>query len=253
MTKSGVFDIVFYMRNFVAVLLLTGCVASHWGAPPDFGYVIVDAGEYEIATWQKITDSAAPVRIYIEGDGRAFDGHGRPTHDPTPHGRLVRDLAAADMSANVVYMARPCQYVMSSACDVTDWTDGRFSSRIIDSMTSAIQQIARGRPVVLIGYSGGAMISGLIIEQNPDLNVHEWITVAGVLNHADWTGYFGDTPLTNSLNMNKLPRVPARHYVAERDKVVPRALSQRWGGDENLIIVPNATHNKFPDFSIDKI
>jgi len=240
------------MRKIIFAFLLAGCVGTV-SSPDDWQLLHSLAGKYDIAYWTRDTDPAVPVRIYIEGDGHAFDGHGRPTRDPTPRGHMVRDWAAADTSPNVAYLARPCQYVMSPECTTHDWTDGRFAQDIITEMSDAVRWIARGRPVILVGYSGGAMISGLIIEQNPDLNVREWITVAGVLNHADWTEYFGDSPLSGSLNMNTLPRVPARHYVAENDKVVPRALSQRWLGDENLIIVPNATHNKFPDFSIDKI
>jgi len=240
------------MRNIVLALLLAGCVGT--ATPPDDLQVLHSpGGKYDIAYWARDTDPRALVRIYIEGDGHAFDGHGRPTRDPTPRGHLVRDWVAADTSPNVAYLARPCQYVMSPECTTHDWTDARFSQDIITEMSAAVRRIAHGRPVVLVGYSGGAMISGLIIEQNPDLNVREWITVAGVLNHADWTTYFSDSPLSGSLNMNTLPRVSARHYVAENDKVVPRALSQRWIGVENLIVVPNAIHNNFPDFIVDKI
>ncbi len=240
------------MRNIVFAFLLAGC-AGTVTPPDDLLFFRSPSGRYDIAYWARDTDPDAPVRIYIEGDGHAFDGHGMPTRDPTPRGRMVRDWANADAAPNVAYLARPCQYVMSSACTTHDWTDGRFSQDIITEMAAAVRHIARGRPVVLVGYSGGAMISGLIISQNPDLNIREWITVAGVLNHADWTAYFGDAPLSYSLNMNTLPRVSARHYVAENDKVVPRTLSRQWVGAGNLIVVPNATHNKFPDFMIDKI
>lgn len=240
------------MRRIIFVFLLAGCV----GAMPDSPNLDVLSSpnsDYNIAYWAHDTDAAAPVRIYIEGDGHAFDASGRPTGNPTPRGTLVRDLAMRDTSPNVVYMARPCQFVMSPACTVHDWTDGRFSEKNIQVMSDAVRRVARGRPVILIGYSGGAMISGLIIEQNPNLNVREWITIAGVLNHSDWTEYFGDAPLAGSLNLNGLPRVSARHFVASNDSVVPRALSLLWTGGENMIIVPKSTHNKFPNLNIDKI
>ncbi len=238
------------IRLSLLLMLLAGCVGT-WHAPGDFNYVPVTAGDYQIATYQRLTDSVAPVRIYLEGDGNSFNSRGTPTADPTPRSTFVRDLAAYDPSSNVVYMARPCQYIMSTACRQTDWTDGRFSQKIIDSMSTAIKQIAGSRPVILIGYSGGAMISGLVIEKNPDLDVLRWITVAGVLNHSDWTEYFDDAPLSHSLNMNTLPRVSQTHYVARGDKVVPNQLSRKWTGDKNLVYIDNATHNKFPvaDFS----
>ena len=162
-------------------------------------------------------------------------------------------MALQDASPNVAYLARPCQFIMSQSCKTSDWTSGRFSEKIVSEMSDAVRFIAKGRPVVLIGYSGGALMSGLIIENNPDLDVREWITIAGILNHSDWTEELGDSPLSDSMNLNRLPRIPARHYVAEHDFVVPAVLSSKWVGTENIITVPGATHDKFPDFKIDFI
>lgn len=227
------------------VLLLTGCVSS-WDIPSDWTYRVVSANGYNIATYSDISDTASPIHIYIEGDGNSFDAYGRPTSNPTPTGTLVRDLAARDISPNVVYMARPCQFVNSLLCSEKDWTDGRFSAQIVDAMALVITNIAQNRPVVLIGYSGGAMISGLIIHRHPELNVQKWITVAGVLNHSDWTSYFGDVPLIHSLDMNTLPHVRQSHYIALGDRVVPNELSRRWVGAHDLHVLTDATHSHFP-------
>lgn len=210
-------------------------------------------GDYNIAFWSRDTDETSPVHIYIEGDGHAFDQYGHPTSDPTPRGRLVRNMALQDASPNVAYLARPCQFIMSQSCKTSDWTSGRFSEKIVSEMSDAVRFIAHGRPVVLIGYSGGAMMSGLIIANNPDLDVREWITVAGILNHKDWTEELGDSPLSDSMNLDMLPHIPARHYVAERDSVVSKVLSVKWLGAENIITVHGATHDKFPHFKIDFI
>lgn len=139
---------------------------------------------------------------------------------------------------------------MSTQCNKSDWTDGRFSKAVIESIATAIRKIAKKRPVVLIGYSGGAMVTGLVIQNYPDINVQKWITVAGVLNHADWTNYFGDTPLTNSENMTELPHVPQIHYIADKDTVVPNELSRKWVPEHNLVIVPNSTHHRFENFEL---
>ena len=239
-----------FLRIFLILLLLCGCVST-WHAPDDFLFVPVKSGGYEIATWQKITNSTDEIHIYIEGDGRSFDSRGRPNYDPTPRGTFLRNIATSDNAANVVYIARPCQFIMSDSCTKSDWTDGRFSQKIIDSMSGAVKGIANGRPIIFIGYSGGAMISGLIIENTPELNVKNWITIAGVLNHADWTEYFGDTPLSHSLDMDDLPQVKQLHYAAEKDEVVPLELTKKWVGEENVIIIKNATHDAFGDFDID--
>lgn len=236
--------------NILLSLLMAGCAAT-WHAPSDFTYTPISAGKYTLATYQHLSDTTSPIHIYIEGDGNSFNARGVPTSDPTPNGTFVRDMATRDKSPNVVYLARPCQYIMSPACTRSDWTDGRFSADIIDSMTHAIKHLAQNRPIVLIGYSGGAMVSGIIINQNPDMNIAHWITVAGVLNHSDWTAHFGDKPLTKSLNMTALPRVPQTHYIVSGDRVVPNHLSHKWAGAEKLIEITNATHDRIPELHLD--
>lgn len=232
---------------FMFCVYLTGCAAPVHSLPDDFVYVPIQTDEFNIATWQKISDKTGPVRIYIEGDGYAFDAYGRPTQNPTPHGDTVRRMATRDNAPNVVYMARPCQYITQNTCDVSDWTSGRFAPRIVSAMSNAVRNVAGTRPIILIGYSGGAMLSGLIITQNPDLNISQWITVAGVLNHGEWTRYFGDTPLSDSVDMHELPRVPQCHYVAANDSVVPRELSQKWTRG-NMTVVDGTRHNDWGDF-----
>lgn len=235
---------------FIFVALLNACTIHQWTPPLDFGESVIKTQNYDIFTYTRINNDTAPVHIYIEGDGNSFDAYGLPTSDPTPHGTLTRNLAVQDPSPNVVYMARPCQYIMSTQCNKSDWTDGRFSKAVIESIATAIRKIAKKRPVVLIGYSGGAMVTGLVIQNYPDINVQKWITVAGVLNHADWTNYFGDTPLTNSENMTELPHVPQIHYIADKDTVVPNELSRKWVPEHNLVIVPNSTHHRFENFEL---
>jgi len=239
------------MKKIILAFLLCACTIG-WHPRKDFAFISVSTDKFNIVTYQRNTDTHAPVHIYIEGDGHAFNAYGIPTDDPTPRSVLVRDLAMRDTAKNVIYMSRPCQFTMSPACTKTYWTDGRFSPAVINSMSQAIQKVAAGRPIILVGYSGGAMISGLIIKQNPALPVKKWITIAGVLNHSDWTEYFGDTALRKSLNLPHLPKVPALHYVGENDETVPIELSQKWIDDDNkIIIVPHAGHNDFGDLNID--
>lgn len=239
-----------YKKNLFLPFVLIAC-APVWHIPYDFQEVIISSDKYKILTYQKLSDSISPIHIYIEGDGYAFNGAGRPTSNPTPRGTFLRDLSINDDSPNVVYMARPCQYIMSSGCDISDWTSKRFSADKIDNIAYAIKKISQNRPIILIGYSGGAMISGLVIQQNPDLNIKKWITIAGVLNHSDWTSYFGDLPLSGSLNMNKLPNIPQVHYIAENDDVVPKSLSYKWLSEKKVFIIPNATHTNMKKIKID--
>ena len=234
------------------LILLSGCT----GNDTRDEMIIVkptDSKLYSVATIQKITSSTAPVHIYIEGDGRAFNNRGQATYDPTPRSHFMRNMAESDTWPNVVYMARPCQFVMDNKCKASDWTDGRFSKQIVDSMAAAVKKVAASRPVILVGYSGGAMISGLIIQNHNDINVIQWITIAGVLNHSDWTEYFGDTPLSSSMNMNTLPHVSQVHYIAERDKIVPTVLSKKWIGKNKALLVLDANHDTIPIIKLDFI
>ena len=229
---------------------LAACTSVLVG-PYSFTYIPVQTNEFEIATWQNLTNASSPVHIYIEGDGYAFDRHGHPTRNPTPRKHFMQNLAARDEAANVVYIARPCQYIKSQNCDVSDWTDGRFSKEVLDSMYSTVKAVAKNRPIVLIGYSGGAMISGLLIQNYPDLNIEKWVTIAGVLNHADWTEYFNDTPLNKSLNLNKLPQISQKHYIADGDKVVPNELSRKWVKESDIVVVKGAEHDSWRGLKLD--
>ena len=109
-------------------------------------------------------------------------------------------------------------------------------------MAQAVKQLVGNRPVEFYGYSGGALLSGLVIEKYPEIHVKKWITYAGLLNHKSWTEYHKLAPLTSSLDLDMLPSVLQMHYVGEKDRVIPPALSRQWTGGKNLVIVPNATH-----------
>lgn len=97
-----------------ALIFLSGCTAIK--APSDFVYSEIPTDSFIIATWQKTSISPSAYKIYIEGDGHAFNSHGLPTSDPTPKSEIMRELAYGDSSPNVIYLARPCQYIKSASC-----------------------------------------------------------------------------------------------------------------------------------------
>lgn len=234
----------------LAIAVLCACTTLLVG-PFNFTYSPIKTQTFEIATWHKTNNAKDPIHIYIEGDGRAFNSQGQPTDNPTPRDMFLRNLVGQDEHTNIAYIGRPCQFVDDPTCKQSDWTDGRFSANAVDAVAVAIKTVAKGRPIILVGYSGGAMISGLIIQRHPEMNIQKWITIAGVLNHADWTEHFGDQPLSKSLDMCTLPRIKQLHYVAENDTTVPVALSRKWIADErNLVVVPDAKHNLMPGIEI---
>lgn len=239
------------MKKILFCFLLSACVGQNIVVPNDFVRQDIQTQNYEIATWQKINNlKNNTLHIYIEGDGHAFNVYGRPSFDPTPQSTTLRQIAFNDNFDNVVYIARPCQFVMDKKCSVSDWTNGRFSQKIIDSVAFAVKQISKGRDIVLIGYSGGAMVSGLVIEQNKDLSVKQWFTIAGVLDHDKWTQYFGDEKLDASLNLKQLPKIKQTHFVGDRDDVVPYELAKQWANEKDIVLIENATHDNFKNLEI---
>ncbi len=231
----------------VAGLILSGCAVEN--PLTEFRFQTTMANPYVLASWHKINNVGAPIRIYIEGDGHSFDAHGRPTNNPTPKSTFLREISANDPNDNVAYLARPCQYLKTSNCTIYDWTTGRFSPEIINSMDEAItalMQKAGAQQAILIGYSGGAQVAGLVGVRNPT-KIKKIITIAGVLDNAAWTAHFNDTPLNKSLNLKSyqdiFATIPQHHYIGSKDTVVPNQLTFDFVADDSTItVVKNATH-----------
>jgi len=230
---------------FFVLLTFCSCSTLKTKPPADFSYKEVKTDDYVLASWQKIKDPDSLVKIYIEGDGHAYNSNGYPSDDPTPRSSFLRNLAFNDTAENVVYLARPCQYIKNDDDNYIDWTTGRFSLKIVNNMAQAIKQIADGKNVILIGYSGGALLCGIIInEYQQELKVVKWVTIAGLLNHTRWTKHFGYDSLKSSLDLNTIPNIPQTHYIGKKDTVVPYWLTLQCVDENDCVIIENATHNK---------
>lgn len=249
------------MKHLFFFLLFLFCAAcAHRNPLSDFRFQTVTAPPYVLASWHRITEPGQPLKIYIEGDGNAFDADGHPTDNPTPSGEFMRRLAAGDSSPNVAYLGRPCQYLQAGACSQTDWTDGRFSQQVIASMDQSVHTLmkkARTDQVILIGFSGGAQAAGLIAVRHPE-HVKQIITIAGVLDIDAWTTYHQDAPLSASLNLKDsrdiFLKIPQIHYAGARDTVVPPALIRDFVGDAApVVVVPKASHGKGFDSVYDAV
>ena len=238
------FRVVVMLRIFAILLMISGCASIK--APDDYAYKEVKSGDFTLATWQKVSASDQIYKIYIEGDGYAFNEKGKASIDPTPRSTLVRDLAFNDKSPNVIYIARPCQFIKTEACHKKYWTTARFSEEVIDSTAEAIKDIAGNNDIVLVGYSGGAQVAGLVAVTNHKIKVKKIITIAGNLDHEAWTTYHNLPPLSESMNLRRyksFDEIAQIHYVGEKDEVIPTALMKRPISDRiKIIIVPNVTH-----------
>ena len=243
--------------TLAVLLFLMGCATPN--PLKDLRFHPISSSDYTVASWYKITKVGEPLKVYIEGDGHSFDRRGLPTDDPTPEGLFLRQLAVDDTSPNVAYLARPCQYLMSTNCCQKDWTTGRFSEQIVKTMEAsvgALMKKAKAKQVILIGYSGGGMIASLISVRHPN-EIKKLITIAGVLNHKDWTEYHGNAPLVDSIDFDtKDPifrKINQIHYAGKKDNIVPLELSEKWVDAEHLFVVKKASHEKGFDSIYKKI
>lgn len=227
-------------------LLLVGCKGIT--PPPEFRYQEITTRNFKLASWQKIKNPQGVYKIYIEGDGYAFNAHGRASQNPTPRGKLMRELAFGDDSQNVVYLARPCQFVKSEICATRHWTTARFAPEVINATSEAINEIAPDNEVILIGFSGGAQVAGLVAAAKPEIKVKKLITVAGNLNHLAWTQKLQLPPLNESMNLESYSqqyfKIPQIHYVGDEDEVVPLSLTRQFVKNEApIVVVKGASHN----------
>lgn len=168
------------------------------------------------------------LRVYLEGDGRAWITSRQPSLDPTPHEPLLARLAMADPQPSI-YLARPCQYLDSPACAPRYWTDARFSNEVLDSLEQALDQLRqryKNRDFELIGYSGGGTLALLLAARRNDIAQVQ--TLAGNLSPRRWAELLGLDPLYGSLEpldfADRLRELPQRHLSGSEDRVVPASL-----------------------------
>ncbi len=244
------------------ILLLAGCASENFResaqAQAARGGLISEeivAGGISLRTWQRITPPVTRLRVYIEGDGFAWVSRSRPSDDPTPHNPIGLKLAAADPSANVLYMARPCQFIgppLPPACNVHLWTDQRFSSYVIQTMDEALSLVMQRYPqarIELTGYSGGGNIAALLAARRTD--VVSLRTVAGNLDVAYVNALHRVSAMPDAQSAKDvapaLANLPQRHFSGADDDTVPPAVAARFqqatgGRCAQVEVVPGMNH-----------
>ncbi len=228
---------------------ILGCVTPI-KIPNEFSETNIQTDTFQIFSYSKLANSTDFVRVYIEGDGYAFNAHGRPSSDPTPKDSLVRRLAFGDPHQNVIYLARPCQYVKNDPnCKPSIWTNERFSKDVIQAELQAITTLIGNRPIVLIGFSGGAQVAALMSTTSDRLKVRKIITIAGNLDHRRWCESHNLPILKGSLELSYYKdaflAIPQKHFIGELDKVIdPQLLVDFVGNKTSVRWVTNATHHK---------
>jgi hypothetical protein len=241
---------------------LAGCAAIDRDAnadalarPAGLQRMLIKTDPFALTTFARIRDPGQPVTIYIEGDGLAWLSRTEVSLDPTPREALGLALASVDQGANVVYLARPCQFTARAknpTCGTPYWTGKRFAPEVIASMGQAIDQVltqAPGQKINLVGYSGGGAVAVLVAASRKD--VASIRTVAGNLDHAEVNRLNKVSPLSGSLNAvdvaSQVARIPQIHWSGMADRTVPPAIAERFrqaAGSACVTArtVPGATH-----------
>lgn len=261
----------FFIKKIIpgvlCVFLLNACVSSpssRLHKADDVGQFsglekqIVRTSDFSIATYSRLSDSQQDLHIYIEGDGYAWVTPTRVSGDPTPRKPMLLSFAAKDPSANVIYIARPCQYVaqeMNPNCKSYYWTQGRFSDPVIQSMNEAVSFFSKKfgtARINLIGYSGGATVALLVASRRHD--VASIKTLAGNLDPVAVNRYHHVSPLAKSQSpldiADDLANIPQIHFIGANDKTIPEFISRNYFESSGksacveTIQIEGATHEK---------
>lgn len=189
-----------------------------------------------LRTLSKTDPTANILRVYIEGDGFAWVTRNQPSSDPTPRNPTGLKLAAADPSSNVLYLARPCQYIgppLPASCRTAWWTEKRFSLPVVMAMDEALSQFVVRMPGVqleLVGYSGGATIAAQIAARRHD--VRSLRTVAGNLDVAFVNEIHQVSAMPDALSAMdvaaQLASLPQIHFSGAQDRIVPLSVAERF-------------------------
>lgn len=252
--------------NTITLLVLTvaamlvGCAATPQqnadalAQPAGLKRQQVRGGDFLLTAYVRIARADLPLTVYIEGDGRAWRSRSEPSTDPSPRAAIGLQLAAADASANVVYLARPCQFTPMAdnpRCDVRYWTDKRFAPEVIAAMDAAVSHYAAqtpGQRIRLVGYSGGAAVATLLAQRRQDVAALR--TVAGSLDPEAVNRWHRVSAMPASLNpvdqVAQLAELPQLHFSGEEDRIVPAALTQdfvaRAGRCARQVVLPGMSH-----------
>ena len=236
---------VFFGRAlFFLAACLAGCAAllspreAAWQFASDRGFIDARLSDPHLKALLRQRPSGAGGRltVYIEGDGAPWPFRDAPPADPTPLRRTVLGMAAADPSALVAYLGRPCQYLEPpdlERCDPMHWTLGRFSPDAVAVTVRAVDALKRtsgATDVALVGYSGGGAMAALVAAARSDVGC--LVTIAAPLDTDSWTDAIGVSRLIASRNplevAPQLAGLAQTHFRGRDDRLVPPATTARF-------------------------
>ena len=212
---------------------------------------------FNLLGFSKLISPTIPISVYVEGDGFAWVTRSVISEDPSPTKPMLLHLAGLDPKQNVIYLARPCQYMvggLSEKCHSKYWTSHRYSEEVILTYMEVLDVLQRKFKTSgfhLIGFSGGGAIVSLLASRRND--VLSLRTIAGNLDHVTLNAEKRVSQLIGSLNpidfAASLKNISQIHFSGKKDNVVPswvaRSFVNAVGGGEACVreeVVRGASH-----------
>ena len=248
---------MYYYKFVILLFLLSSCASvaelksslSEKALKAGFESKITQTSNFKIFSLEKITNPAKPLRVYIEGDGNAWLSKTNISPNPTPIRPMLAKLAFADDSENIIYIARPCQYVEDPKCVEKYWTSAIYSHEAINSVDEVLDEY-QDYQIELIGYSGGATIA-LFIAANRE-NIKSLHTIAGNIDTEAFVKLHDVSPYSDSRSTDEvipsLANIPQHHLIGAEDDIVPQKIADSYVSKlphlrcTKLSIIPNADH-----------
>lgn len=217
--------------SFIAAWLVSACASltpsermDAQAARAGAARLVMQGAEFKHVVYSRAAEPASVLTIFIESDGSPMLGE-RIVKDPTARQPIALPLMLG-FDGPALLVGRPCYHALADArCSWRDWTLGRYSQAVVDSMAAVIRRQSReldAREVQLVGYSGGGVLAVLIAERLD--NVRAVITIAANLDVDAWTKQHGYTPLSESLDPARSERAHPWveiHLQGGRDRNVP--------------------------------
>jgi hypothetical protein len=250
-------------------LALRDETAKRTAAPAWMIKRVIATDNFALTAYERMHERRAPANLYIEGDGFVpSDLSDTTTLNPTPESPTALHLASKDSAENLVYLARPCQYIGTidedSSCTADYWAGKRFAPEVLAAYNQALNEIKSRYNITefnVIGYDGGAAIAAILAAERDD--VVSLRTVAGNLDHMAYSDYHKLPYMDESLNPTDyaqiLANIPQHHYIGGQDTIITPTILHSYlqavgySSCVNYKFIQNAEHqrgwvNKWPEF-----
>lgn len=207
----------------------------------------VAAGPFTLKGYERVHQKGEVADLYIEGsDFVTVDGTISELN-PTPKRPVGLELAAMDPNANVIWLARPCQYrksmVGEASCPTKYLTTHMFAPEVLTAYNTALSDIKARYQLTgfnLVGFGSGGGLAAILAGQRDDVKTLR--TVAGLLDTQTYAATHGLPGFEASFNpIDSVPNLvnkPQHHYIAQFDGVVPNTVyhsfAQAFGDDRCL-------------------